>query len=144
MSVLYVGAYSYSFSYDASSSSMCGATSSSGVSVHVISSGCSNCSALTRSGRSSFGANSCGGSISASYIGAYSKSYSNGQRNALSRSIVGATRVLDFFIVVSSAKITDTMALSGKQVAAPAQSNSHTATVFLVPQVQSGLQKVPT
>ena len=44
---------------------------SSGVSVHVSDSGCSNCSALSTSRLNSFGANSYGGSMSVLYIGAY-------------------------------------------------------------------------
>ena len=134
MSVLYVGAYSWSMSQDTSSSSTCGATSASGVSVHVSSSGCSKCSALFTSARDSFGANSYGGSISASYIGAYSYSFANGKFSASSRSSVEATRVVDFSIAIIDATIDDTMALSGERVAAPAHvklSHSNTDTFFL-------------
>jgi hypothetical protein len=76
MSVLYVGAYAWSLSFAASSSSSskCEATSASGVSVHVSDSACSNCRALSTSGRDSFGANSYGGSMSVLYIGAASAS----------------------------------------------------------------------
>ena len=134
MSVLYVGAYSWSYSEDVSSSSTCGATSASGVSVHVSSSGCSNCSASTISGGNSYGINSYGGSISASYIGAYSYSFSLGNADARSRSSVEATRVVDFSIAIIDATIDDTMALSGERVAAPAHvklSHSNTDTFFL-------------
>jgi hypothetical protein len=135
MSVLYVGAYSWSLSNLVSSSSTCGATSASGVSVHVSSSGCSNCRASTNSVRDSNGANSYGGSISASYIGAYSYSQLQGQRGAFSRSSVGATRVLDFSFTIGKAMIADATALSGEQEAALAHvklSLSHT-DIFLCP-----------
>jgi hypothetical protein len=134
MSVLYVGAYAWSRSQVAASSSTCGATNVRGVSVHVSSLGCSNCRALTTSGSDSLGANSYGGSISASYIGAYSYSFSLGQIEAVCRSSVGATRVLDFSITIIRATIADTMALSSEQVAAPARvqlSHSNTDTFFL-------------
>jgi hypothetical protein len=72
ISVLYVGAYSWSYSYIASSSSKCEATSVSGVSVQLSDSGCSNCSAVSSSLKASLGANSYGGAISALYVGAYS------------------------------------------------------------------------
>jgi hypothetical protein len=47
MSVVYVGAYAWSLSERASSSSTCGATTASGVSVSVNNSPSSNCSAVT-------------------------------------------------------------------------------------------------
>jgi hypothetical protein len=106
----------------------------SGVSVHVSSSGCTNCRALTTSARFSNGANSYGGSISASYIGAYSYSASLGKLDARSLSSVGTTRVVDFSIAIIDATIDDTMALSGERVAAPAHvklSHSNTDTFFL-------------
>jgi hypothetical protein len=146
LSVLYVGAYAWSRSLDASSSSTCGATNASGVSVHVSSFGCSNCSALTTSGGDSLGANSYGGSISASYIGAYSYSFSLGQIDAICRSSVGATRVLDFSITIIRATIDDTMALSSERVAAPAHvklSYCNTDTFFLFPQERVVRHSVP-
>jgi hypothetical protein len=134
MSVLHVGAYSWSWSQDAFSSSMCGATSASGVSVHVSSSGCSNCSASTTSEVVSYGSNSYGGSISASYIGAYSYSFANGKFSVSSRSSVETTSVADFSIMIIGATIADSMALSGERSAAPAHvilSRSITDTFFL-------------
>jgi hypothetical protein len=77
MSTLYVGAYSWSTTDTHISSSKCEATSVSGVSVQVSDSGCSNCSAVSRSDDLSFGANSYGGAISALYVGAYSWSSSD-------------------------------------------------------------------
>jgi hypothetical protein len=120
MSVLYVGAYSWSMSVDgASSSSTCGVTSARIVSIHVSDVECSNCKALATRRRTSFGSNSYGGSISASHIGAYSYTFSNGQSNAaFCRSSVELTRVLDFSIAIIGAAISDTMALSGEQMAA--------------------------
>jgi hypothetical protein len=76
MSALYVGAYSWSLSITASSSSTCGATSVSGVSVQVSDSGCFNCSAVSSTMGASRGANSYGGAMSVLYVGAYSLSRS--------------------------------------------------------------------
>ena len=46
--------------------------------MQVSDSGCSNCSAVSRSLGTSFGANSYGGAMSALYVGSYSYSGSNG------------------------------------------------------------------
>jgi hypothetical protein len=72
MSVLYIGAYSWSQS-DGGSSSTCEATTAIGVSVRVSGSMCYNCSAMVIASTSlgSYGANSYGGSMSVSHIGAY-------------------------------------------------------------------------
>jgi hypothetical protein len=73
MSVLYIGAYAYSYSNEGRSSiqtSTCGSTSASVLSISVANSSCVYCVAQTYSGYASFGANSYGGSISAVYIGA--------------------------------------------------------------------------
>jgi hypothetical protein len=110
--------------------------------VHVSSLECSNCRALTTSGRDSLrvqerdslGGNSYGGSISASYIGAYSYTFSLGEIDAVCSSSVGATRVRDFSITIIRATIADTMALSGERVAAPAHvklSHSNTDSFFV-------------
>ena len=78
MSLMHVGAYSWSWSNAASSNSTCGATAANEVSVHVSGSACSNCSALsTTSGGGSYGANSYGGSMSLMHVGAYSWSRGN-------------------------------------------------------------------
>ncbi len=69
MSIVYIGAYAWSFSFTSGSSSFCEDTSASGVSVHVRNLACSNCSTWGISRDRSFGANSYGGSVSA-YIGA--------------------------------------------------------------------------
>ena len=116
MSVLYVGAYAWSLSSAAasSSSSMCGATTASGVSVHVSDSGCSSCSALSTSGRQSFGANSYGGSISASYIGALSYSFAAGEFRFSSNSVIETTRVHRLSVTITNCTIADTQAMSGE------------------------------
>ncbi len=117
MSVLYVGAYSWSVTDEisSSSSSRCGETSASGVSVQVSDLACHNCSALSISGGNSFGSNSFGGSISVSYIGALSYSLATvGDFLSSSRSFVEVTRVLDLSITIKKAAIADTEALSGE------------------------------
>ena len=123
MSVLYVGAYAWSFSNNisdtasslsgAGGSSMCGATSASGVSVHVSSSACSNCSALSTSRATSFGANSYGGSIGI-YIGSVSYSFAAGEFRFLSTSLVEATRVQCLSVTLKNSTIVDTEALIGE------------------------------
>jgi hypothetical protein len=117
MSVLYIGAYSWSSSNAASSSSRCDATTASGVAVHVSNSECFNCSALVNAkGYSSepdiFGANTYGGSISASYIGAYSYSFTRTDIYCISS--VADTRVVDFSVAIMNATFADTAALSGE------------------------------
>jgi hypothetical protein len=81
MSVVYIGAnlWSLSVSKAASSpsSSTCGATSASGVSVNISDAPCSNCRALTSSGFDSFQANAYGGSMSVVHVGAHAWSYSD-------------------------------------------------------------------
>jgi hypothetical protein len=115
MSVFYVGAYAWSLSLTASSSSssMCGATNASGVSVHVSDSGCSNCSALSTSVRDSFGANSYGGSIGI-YIGSLSYSFAAGEFMFLSSSVVETTQVHRLSITIQNSTIADTEALIGE------------------------------
>jgi hypothetical protein len=114
MSVLYVGAYAWSLSQAASSSSsMCGATSASGVSVHVSDSACSNCSALSTSGRDSFGANSYGGSIGI-YIGLLTYSLAVGGLGILSSSVASATLVRRLSITIKNSTIVRTEALIGQ------------------------------
>jgi hypothetical protein len=85
MSVLYIGAYAWSFSDKADSSSASAATNVSGVSVSVSNAGCSNCTAATSSQGVSLGTNSYGGSMSVLYIGAYAWSFSF-EANSLSAS----------------------------------------------------------
>ncbi len=86
MSVVYVGAYSWSRSYNsteiltANSHSTCGATNASVVTVHISDSNCyySSTSTIGSSNTSdsiSYGVNAYGGSISAAYIGAYAFSF---------------------------------------------------------------------
>jgi hypothetical protein len=116
MSVLYVGAYAWSFSEGASgsSSSRCEVTSASGISVQVSDSACSSCRALSSNGLKSFGANSYGGSISASYIGAFSYSAAAGDHRVSSRSFVDTTRVHNLSITIKNVTISGTEAVSGE------------------------------
>jgi hypothetical protein len=117
MSILHVGAYSWSSSRGAksNSSSMNGLTAASDVSVYVSGSGCSNCSAMsTTIGGDSYGANSYGGAISAAYMGAHSHSYGIGSLYCFSRAIIGNTQVRQLLITIKQAAIVDAMALSGE------------------------------
>jgi hypothetical protein len=114
MSVLYVGAYAWSFSSTASSSSSkCEATSASGVSVHVSDSRCSDCRALSTSDLEFFGANSYGGSIGI-YIGSLSYSYAAGEIRFSSSSVVETTHVHRLSITIQNSTIADTEAISGE------------------------------
>jgi hypothetical protein len=112
LSVLYVGAYAWSYSSQASSSSSSGSTSISGVSVSVSNAGCSNCSAATSSQVGSLGANSYGGSMSVLYVGAYGYSYSNGAHRQLSLSVCNFTRVIGLNVSVQTSDIRLSRALS--------------------------------
>ncbi len=116
MSIIYIGAYAWSLSNvqgipDTSSSSECGATHASELSVHVSDSSCSNCSALSSSGSRSYGANSYGGSMSIIYIGAYAWSSSIGQ-GIPSNSTCGATHASGLSVHVSDSSCSNCSALS--------------------------------
>ena len=113
MSVLYVGAYSWSRSFDATSSSKCEATSVSGVSVQVSDSGCSNCSAVSSSLKTSSGANSYGGAMSALFVGAYSWSRSS---TFSSSSTCEATSVSGVSVQVSDSGCSNCRAVSSATV----------------------------
>ncbi len=83
MSLMHIGAYCWSFgSADSkSSSSSCGTTAASEVSVHISDSSCSNCSAVSAliyDDAAIYGANSYGGCMSLMHIGAYCWSLSLG------------------------------------------------------------------
>lgn len=101
MSVMYIGAYSWSFSIGTLSSSICGATAAAEVSVVVKDAACYNCSAVTSSLFSSFGANSYGGSMSFLYVGAYAWSSSNGAFSS-SKGSCGATTAADITVSASN------------------------------------------
>ena len=115
MSVLYVGAYAWSYSAAPSSNSSgaVGATFASGVSLHVSDSTCLNCGALSTSRLDAFGANSYGGSIGI-YIGALSYSLAVGEFRHPSSSVAGATRVHRLSITIKNSTIVDTEALIGE------------------------------
>jgi hypothetical protein len=109
MSALFVGAYSWSRSFNAYSSSACEATSVSGVSVVVSDSGCSYCSAVSSSLGDSFGANSYGGAMSVLFVGAYSWSSSDA---AVSSSTCEATNVIGLSVAVSDSGCSNCSAVS--------------------------------
>ncbi len=111
MSIVFIGAYAWSFSFRSRSSSVCDDTSASGVSVNISNLACSNCSAWGTSSDRSFGANSYGGSISAR-IGAYSYSY--GDISGYSRSYVEHTLAQKFSVSITNATVTDSEAMSGE------------------------------
>ncbi len=114
MSVLHVGAYSWSICLNANSYSKCGATTASDVSVHVNGSGCSNCSANSTSQIDSNGANSYGGAFSAAFIGAYSYSYAvGGVFDLISRAFIGTTQVVRLSVTIQDSTIVDAVAASG-------------------------------
>jgi hypothetical protein len=101
MSVLYIGAYAWSYSVKANSSSSSGYTSISGVSVSVSNAGCFNCLAATSSQGEPFGANSYGGSMSVLYVGAYAWSFSSEEASSSSSS--GYTSISGVSVSVSNA-----------------------------------------
>ena len=114
MSALYVGSYSWSRSSTDSSSSKCEATSVSGVSVQVSDSGCSNCSAVSSSLGTSFGANSYGGAMSALYVGSYSYITSAGALAKSCTASVATTHVHLLSITIKRSSFQNSMALSGE------------------------------
>jgi hypothetical protein len=117
MSVLYVGAYSWSRSYSTStnSHSTCGATNTSVVTVRISDSNFSHCSAST-SGGLSYGANTYGGSLSAAYIGAFAYSFAfRGDLHYFSNSSVETTHVETLSITINNATINNSQAISGER-----------------------------
>ncbi len=114
MSVLLVGAYSWSQSSSGGGSSMCEFTSVSDVSVHVSGSGCSNCSAISTSGGSSYGANSYGGALSAAFVGAYSYGYEIENYTETIQAFVATTQVVRLSVVIQDSIIVDAEAASGE------------------------------
>jgi hypothetical protein len=113
MSVVHVGAYAWSYSADihSPSSSTCGATSASGVSVGISDTPCSDCSALTTSGEESYQANAYGGSMSVVHVGAYAWSLSAGG-NSPSSSTCGATSASGVSVGISDTPCSDCSALT--------------------------------
>jgi hypothetical protein len=114
MSVLFVGAYSWSRSFTDYSFSSCKATSVSGVSVQVSDSGCTNCSAVSRSFGDSFGANSYGGAMSVLFVGAYSYSFSVGAYEMECGAYVESTLVYLLSTTIKSSNFRNSMALSSE------------------------------
>ena len=113
MSVVYVGAYAWSISFRASSSSTCGSTSASGVSVSVSNSPSSSCSAVTSSNAfGSYGANTYGGSMSVVYIGAYAWSVSAGSSLVTSHSHCDSTLTVGLSLLIKNSTFCDSSAIS--------------------------------
>jgi hypothetical protein len=118
MSVIYIGASAWSFGTGASSpsSSTCGATSASVVSVSVRDAPCSNCSALTSSSSISFQANAYGGSMSVVHVGAnaWSLVLYVGSPDIFSRSLCNATRATNLTVFIADSSMYLTKAFSSK------------------------------
>jgi hypothetical protein len=94
---------------------MCGATSTSGVSVDISDSPCSNCSALTISGENSYQANAYGGSMSVVHVGAYAWTVvAVGQIDILSLLNCNITQVTDLSVVIADSTMLLTKAVSSK------------------------------
>ena len=113
MSVVHVGANAWSYINDASSpsSSSCGATSASGVSVNVNDAACFNCSALTTSVKNSYQANAYGGSMRVVHVGANAWSFSF-EASSPSSSSCGATSASGVNAYVSDAACSNCIALT--------------------------------
>jgi hypothetical protein len=112
MSVLYVGAYAWSFSTRGDSSSASEATTVSGVHVSVSNAGCSNCSAVTSSGGISNGANAYGGSMSVLVFGAHAFSFCLGQFTRRSLSHCGPTKAFGLNVSISSCAFSGAQAMT--------------------------------
>lgn len=98
----YTGPYVWSLNTAGSSKSTCGVTTVSSVTVSISDSPSHNCIAVATSRKSSFGASTYGGSLSAMYIGGYSWSYSRGEvAGFVSNSICGALNVNDIRVSIS-------------------------------------------
>jgi hypothetical protein len=130
----HVGAYAWSYSknQDASSpsSSVCGATSASGVSVKISDAPCYNCSALTTSGSASFQANAYGGSMSVVHVGANAWSFSQADSSP-SSSVCGATSASEVSVNVSNAPCYNCSALASSG-SASFQSNAYGGSMSVV------------
>jgi hypothetical protein len=99
----------------ASSSSACGSTTASGVSVSVSNAPSSNCSAVTMtSGGGSFGANAYGGSMSVVYVGAYALSFSQGASGISSVSYCDSVRTTELSLSIINSTFSDSLASSRK------------------------------
>jgi hypothetical protein len=112
MSVLYVGAYAWSYSTRGDSSSASEATTVSGVHVSVSNAGCSNCSAVTSSGGISNGANAYGGSMSVLVFGAHAFSFCLGQFTRRSLSHCGPTKAFGLNVSISSCAFSGAQAMT--------------------------------
>jgi hypothetical protein len=113
LSVLFIGAYSFSLSSGASSSSSstCGAVLASDIEVHINGSDCTDCIAESLTQGSSYGANVYGGSMSVLFIGSYSWSLLLGSFG-YSSSRCGATTASAIILQVSNSKCINSSAVS--------------------------------
>jgi len=128
----HVGAYAWSYSQEINnpSSSTCGATSASGVSVSISDTPCSNCSAMTTSGGAAFHANAYGGSMSVVHVGAYAWSYSQ-DTSSPSSSTCGATSASAVSVSISDAPCSNCSALT-TSVGSAYQANAYGGSMSVV------------
>lgn len=112
----YIGAYAWSWSTDAGSSSSCGVTRAHNVRVTIGGASCYDCSAVSNGNIVVRGSSSYGGSISALHIGAYAFSVSTGVGN--SSSTCEATHANGVSVSVSDAPCTNCSAVvtSGDEI----------------------------
>jgi hypothetical protein len=131
MSTMYIGANAWSFSIADSSpsSSVCGATSASGVSVSVSDAPCFNCSALTTSG-DSYQANAYGGSMSVVHVGA--NAWSCSERNSSRSRSIGVTSASGVSVSVSDAPCFNCSALITSGVTNSFQANAYGGSMSVV------------
>ncbi len=117
MSVVYVGAYAYSFGDNEISSSSCGSTTASGMNISVSNAPSSNSSAATTMINSySGGTNSYGGSMSVVYVGAYAYSSLGGSTDAVSESYCDSTLAIGLFLLISNSTFAESLAISRKLI----------------------------
>ena len=114
MSLVHVGAYAWSSSNTATSSSACGSTTASGVSVSVSNAPSFNCSAVTSSEGLSLGANAYGGSMSVVHVGAYAWSGSEGASGISSVSYCDSVRTTELSLSIINSTFSDSLASSRK------------------------------
>jgi hypothetical protein len=117
MSVVHVGAYSWSLVSDefSNTSSTCDVTSASELSVHISGFRCSNCSSISKTTGTNIsftdGADARGGSMSVLYIGSYSWSYGN-LTSCNSNSSCAATSASEVSVHVSASSCSNCSATS--------------------------------
>jgi hypothetical protein len=130
MSLMHVGAYSWSRSFDSfsSSSSACEATTASKVSVHVSGSVCFNCKSVSSSRGGSNGANSYGGLMSVAHVGAYSWSFSHDSSSSTNE----ATAASEISVNISGSACSNCSALSSTRAGASAGANAYGGMISMM------------